>query len=546
MRMWTELKVIQQLKTTQAYNMILFYLQRIPGLGRKIPNRFYHAEKFKHVVTVIGTIGYFLSKILATLLYFVFILLLSVFFLATGSLDSAPLSSVFSTNLFFFSVIAGTFTGITRIEPGSTFDILCIKQLKMEAKRYYLAQMLFNYGYFFITYSLSLGFAFYLLDLPVIQALFFTGWLLGLRLLNQILYISIYSLKRPSPEKPFNILMIIMVVVGSISPSLYGFGLIDPSVSWVYTVWALFAGMILVGISVPILKQSNKYEEIVRTTLTSENIQKIQTLQKDAPAVGVKLDEDALTNDDLVQVDSKATGISYINVLFFARLGHLLKKRTKRSAAVLAGLVLVIVGIIIGVEYFQVAEVTQTQIESFFAGPWHVIVIYMSLLAYIGEYFTKFCFYNMDRMLMKNNYYRKPEYLLESIWIRFKISLRYNLPLFLLVVIGTAVIYFVGGGRSASILLLALLSAAITMMFFSMHFLFLYYLIQPYTENMENKSLIYTIATFATFYVPSLLLQFSDNLSQSIVFVIYGFMLVYLAVGLFAVVKLAPKRFKLR
>jgi hypothetical protein len=63
---------------------------------------------------------------------------------------------------------------------------------------------------------------------------------------------------------------------------------------------------------------------------------------------------------------------------------------------------------------------------------------------------------------------------------------------------------------------------------------------------MENKSPIYTIATFATFYVPSLLLQFSDNLSQNIVFVIYGFMLVYLAGGLFAVVKLAPKRFKLR
>lgn len=546
MRMWTELKVIQQLKTTQAYNMILFYLQKTPGLGKKIPNRFYHVEKFKHLVTVIGTIGYFLSKILASLLYFGFILLLSVFFLATGSLNSVPLSSVFSTNLFFFSVIAGTFIGITRIEPGSTFDILCIKQLKMEAKRYYLAQMLFNYGYFFITYSLSLGFAFYLLDLPIIQALFFTSWLLGLRLLNQILYISTYSLKRPSPEKPFNILMILMVVVGSISPSLYGFGLIDPPISLVYTVWAMLAGIILVGISVPILKQSNKYEEIVRTTLTSENIQKIQTLQKDAPAVGVKLDDDALTNDDLVQVDSKATGISYINVLFFARLGHLLKKRIKISAAVLAGLVLVIVGIIIGVEYFQVAEVTQTQMESFFAGPWHVIVIYVSSLAYIGEYFTKFCFYNMDRMLMKNNYYRKPEYLLESIWIRFKISLRYNFPLFLLVVIGIAVIYFVGGGRSSSVLFLALLSAAITMMFFSMHFLFLYYLIQPYTENMENKSPIYTIATFATFYVPSLLLQFSDNLSQNIVFVIYGFMLVYLAGGLFAVVKLAPKRFKLR
>ena len=147
---------------------------------------------------------------------------------------------------------------------------------------------------------------------------------------------------------------------------------------------------------------------------------------------------------------------------------------------------------------------------------------------------------------MKNNYYRKPEYLLEAIWIRFKIAIRYNTPIFLLLSVGLTVLYFVAGGRSIPILLLALLSTLVMMVFFSVHFLFLYYLIQPYTENMENKSPIYSIATFVTFYAPAILIQVTDVLSPKVVLIIYGFILVYLVVGLFAVTKLAPKRFKLR
>ena len=63
---------------------------------------------------------------------------------------------------------------------------------------------------------------------------------------------------------------------------------------------------------------------------------------------------------------------------------------------------------------------------------------------------------------------------------------------------------------------------------------------------MENKSPIYRIATFVTFYAPIMLLQATDVLSQSVVLFIYGFILLYLVVGLFAVIKLAPERFKLR
>lgn len=544
--MWTELKLIQQVKITQAYNKILFYLQKLPLLGKKIPNRFYHAKDFKHVITIVGAIGYFLFQILAKVLYFGALFFISKLILMTNTTNQQELITIFFTLLFFYSVISGTFYKIKRIDPGDMFDILCLKQLKMEEKRYYHAQMVLDYTVFFITYSLTLGVLLYLLSGPIIHALSYTLLLTGLRLVIQVFYIYAYKPDKPSPEKTYNILAIFALIVGFFLSPLYIYGFIQPELPNLLNWGSLLIGLALIGVAIPILKSTNKYEYIVRAALTSERIQNTQETIKDAQVLGVKLREDDLAEDNFVQVETDATGITYINVLFFARLGHLLKKRIRRAEIVLSILFLTVIGIIIGVEYFQVAEITATQIESAFAGPWHIIIIYISSLAYIGEHFTKFCFYNMDRMLMKNNYYRKPKYLLEAIWIRFKIAIRYNFPIFLLISVGTTLIYFVAGGQSISILLLALLSTFVMMVFFSLHFLFLYYLIQPYTENMENKSPLYGIATFITFYAPAILLQVTDSLSQGIVLIIYGFILIYLAVGLFAVIKLAPKRFKLR
>lgn len=544
--MWAELKLIQQVNIAQTYNKIIFYLQKIPIIGKKIPNRFYNAKNFKNVITIIGAIGYFLSQILTKALYFGVLFILSLAISGAGATNAQELSTVFLTLLFFFSMIGGTFFKIKRIDPGDLADILFIKQLNLEEKKYYHAQMILIYGTFFITYSLTLGITLFLIGESVIHALFFSILLISLRLLVQVFYIYSYRPNKTSPEKLYNILTVLSIIIGLLLAILYLNGLIQPQLPNFFHWGSMLAGLTLMSVTIPVLKNTEKYDYIVRTALTSEKIQETQAFIKNAQVTEVQLKEDDLTEDKVVQVESDAAGITFINEVFFARLGHLLKKRIRISGIVLSILFLVVIGILIGVDYFQVAEITSAQVENVFAGPWHIMIIYISSLAYIGEYFTKFCFYNMDRMLMKNNYYRKPEYLLESIWIRFKIAIRYNLPIFILISAGTALVYFIAGGQSFSILFLALLSTFVMMIFFSLHFLFLYYLIQPYTENMENKSPIYAIATFLTFYAPYILLQSTDTLSQSIVLIIYGFGILYLIVGLLAVAKLAPKRFKLR
>ena len=158
--MWNEVKLIQQLHITQTYNKILFYIQKFPMLGKKIPNRFYNAKKFKNVITIIGAIGSILNQFITKALYFGVLLIVSRILVEINSGSHQEVSFVFKNLLFFLSIVSGSLLKIKQIDPGDLFDILCIRYLQMEPKRYYQAQMILQYGFFFITYSITLGIAF--------------------------------------------------------------------------------------------------------------------------------------------------------------------------------------------------------------------------------------------------------------------------------------------------------------------------------------------------------------------------------------------------
>ena len=544
--MWNEIKLIQQLHITQTYNKMLFYIQKFPVFGNKIPNRFYNAKKFKNIITIIGAIGSILNQLFTKALYFGVLLIASLILVEVHSDSHQEVSFVFKNLLFFLSIISGSLLKIKQIDPSDLFDILCIRYLQMEPKRYYQAQMILQYGFFFITYSIALSIAFTMIGEGVIHALFFTILIVGLRLCFQVLYLYLFQGDRERPVRNYTILSLTSVAIGCFLAPMYGYGYITPELPNFFGWGAAVVGLAMIGITIPILKSTTKYREIVRTLLTTEKIKETQTLVSDAESITVQIDDDDINEDSSFKTETEATGISYINNIFFERLGHLFKKRIRISIAVLSFIFIAVSVILFGMQNFGVLEINPADTERIFSSGWHIAIIYISSLAYLGEHFTKFCFYNMDRVLMKNNYYRQPEYLLESIWIRLKHAIRFNLPIFFTIIIGTTFIYFIAGGQSLAVLLLAYLSSAVLMVFFSVHYLFLYYMIQPYTENMENKSPIYSIATFITFYAPIFLLQEVDAMSSSIIIYIYFFILIYLVIGLFTVTKIAPKRFKLR
>ena len=80
--------------------------------------------------------------------------------------------------------------------------------------------------------------------------------------------------------------------------------------------------------------------------------------------------------------------------------------------------------------------------------------------------------------------------------------------------------------------------------FFSVHYLVIYYLLQPYNEKMEMKKVSYTIVSLVTYLIAYTL---NDIRMPSLYFSLIGllFTVGYIVVGLRLVYKKAPKTFKL-
>ena len=81
--------------------------------------------------------------------------------------------------------------------------------------------------------------------------------------------------------------------------------------------------------------------------------------------------------------------------------------------------------------------------------------------------------------------------------------------------------------------------------FFSVHHLVIYYLLQPYNINSETKNTTYTIVNILTYVVCYYMIDlrlptFSFGLAAII------FAITYSLISLFLVYKFAPKTFKIR
>ena len=102
-------------------------------------------------------------------------------------------------------------------------------------------------------------------------------------------------------------------------------------------------------------------------------------------------------------------------------------------------------------------------------------------------------------------------------------------------------------GGTAQPLDYVLLSASVLLMaiFFSVHHMVLYYLLQPYNENSEIKNPMFTIANAVTYLVSYFAVRQEIETSVFGVFLLI-FCVLYILFALLAAYRLAPKTFCLR
>ena len=112
--------------------------------------------------------------------------------------------------------------------------------------------------------------------------------------------------------------------------------------------------------------------------------------------------------------------------------------------------------------------------------------------------------------------------------------------------IGLALLLFLSGGTDNVLNYVVLIVSIISMsIFFCVHYLVMYYLLQPYNVNTEIKSSTYKAVQAITYFACYYMIQIQlPTLSFGIAMIV--FCIAYCLISLILAYKYAPKTFKLR
>ena len=163
-----------------------------------------------------------------------------------------------------------------------------------------------------------------------------------------------------------------------------------------------------------------------------------------------------------------------------------------------------------------------------------------------GTGFTQALFMNCDNSLLTYSFYKKSGQILRLFRIRLREIIKINLLPAFVIGAGLAVLLFASGGTDNPINYAVLVVSVLCMsVFFSVHYLMIYYLLQPYTAGAEMKSGTYRIVMIVTYFVCYLMMRVQmPTLIFGLMTIV--FCVAYSVIACVLVYRLAPKTFKLR
>ena len=232
---------------------------------------------------------------------------------------------------------------------------------------------------------------------------------------------------------------------------------------------------------------------------------------------------------------SHLSGMTYLNALLFDRYKKVLYKKVRNW-------VLSLVVILVALEalryYLGPFELTDAILLRFL--PFSFMIMY---IASSGKVVAQMVFVNCDISMLHYPFYREAKTIIAGFNYRFwqicKLNLIFACSLFLTIMVL---------GRFAfsmeTILLTALLLISLTALF-SFHDLFIYYILQPFTKDMEVVNPVYKFLSGALYWVAYLNTQL-DLGSHTYILLVSLAMIAYASIGYWILLKKAPQTFRLK
>ena len=277
------------------------------------------------------------------------------------------------------------------------------------------------------------------------------------------------------------------------------------------------------------------YRKMYKQILTESNVymQEKATgtqVMKDTSLKQIELDKNYISNK---------SGFAYFHDLFVKRHRKILTEAVKKQSVII---LVIIIAMIIGI----------TMNENFKTKTNEILLVYLPYFVFImylinrSSSVTQAMFMNCDHSMLTYRIYRTPKVILGIFKERLKTLITINLLPAVLIGGGLALLLYLSGGTdnplNYAILFVSIISMSI---FFSVHYLVMYYLLQPYNVSTEMKSSTYKVVQGLTYIVSWYMIQIKMPIFGFGIATIV-FCIAYSLISLFLAYKYAPKTFKLR
>ena len=511
-----------RLKNAYRVNSILYSLKQLPIIKRILPEKLYGVRGLKILGNIISAIWEFIMIFLGKFLYIAFMI--------------AAMLGIYQTNsaatflhIFFFLTICGGLMNTYLFDPTKD-KYYAMFLMNMDAKEYtisnYLYQMikvLIGFLPFTCFYGMSVGLPLWIMILCPIFVMMVKTFI------NSLSLIDFKRTKKVKNENlPTSVVWILLLVLLVCAYALPYISIVIPT--WLFLIFfGLSLGLGIFGFYQ--IFHFPYYRFLYKQLLTNAPLVIDQTsIRRDASLSQIELD---------TSLNSTKEGFSYFHELFVKRHRKILTKAIKKQTIVLVGIAIVM-SFLVKVNA-SVASTTNHLMLVFL--PYFVFIMYMLNR---GTTLTQAMFMNCDHAMLSYRIYRKPNVILGLFKERLKTLIGLNLIPATVIGFTLALLLFLSGGTSNVYNYFVLFFSILAMsVFFSVHYLVMYYLLQPYNVHTEMKSSTYSVVQGVTYFVCYYMMQlrlptFYFGLSVT------AFCILYSLLSLWFAYRLAPKTFKLR
>ena len=506
-----------------SINGVIYYLRKLPILHDLFTDSVYKSKVLKFFIRIFVYIIALFKMILYRFLYFYIIYVIS----HTISKGNEGLAFV---HIFFVCSLLGLFIN-NKLLGVSRSKYYSIVVFNMDAEMFMKSSLWFD-----IIKSLILniiGFiivsSFYV-EIPVATIVLLCGTSILTRVVGEGWELDFYKKHGYRwMDKTIYYFILCGLFIGTSLLPYFGFYLLDGFI-FVTFLFLFFVSIL----SINYLYKTHDFKLIFKRLNTKTrimNLEENKAYSRQA-MVEVKNKDKIISNKKI----KNKKGYDLFNTIFFERHKEILMRSCYRFSLILVGIYVVFL-------FFLFNGNLNDNINSFLLTHLGFFVIIMYFINR-GAIVTQAMFFNCDHAMLSYNFYREPRVILGLFRKRLIMLIKINLLPALVISIGNSLLLYFSGGADIYTYIGMFLYIIFLSIFFSVHYMVLYYLLQPYNKNFQIRKFSYTIISFLTYFVSYM---FTDFIMGSLLFSIYTiiFTIIYVIIGCILVYKYSPRTFKI-